>query len=78
MLERAVEERHLQLAEAHVMRALELIARTERLIQEARQRGGNVEPAMRSLDAMRDVLSAFSAHRDYLAGTISDIDAGRL
>lgn len=78
MLNRADEEKHLQLADAHVVRAEELIARTERLIQDSARHGGYVEPAMRSLDAMRDVLSAFVAHRDYLLRTISDIDAGRL
>ena len=78
MLDRAVEERHLQLADAHVLRALELIVRTQGLVEEARQRGSNVEPALRSLSAMQDLLSTFTAHRDFLVRTISDIDAGRL
>ncbi|WP_139237586.1 hypothetical protein [Variovorax sp. OV329] len=78
MLDRVVEERHLQLADAHIVLAVNLIARMERLAQGSRERGHDAQPATRSLSAMRAVLSAFHAHRNYIVQAISDIDAGKL
>ena len=78
MPERAVEERHLQLADEHIERGRELMARLRRLIEEARLHEGNVDQATRTLIVMGDVLETFIFHRDGIAQTIADIDAGKL
>jgi len=75
---RAMEERHLQLADAHIVRARELTSRLQHLIEHARRHDGDVEEAMRNLAAMVDAMATFVAHRDMIIRTLADIDAGRM
>ena len=78
MPDRATQDRHLEEAERHIVRGLELMSDVRLAIERAEPGGANVGAASRTLAVMAEVMVSFEAHRDLIKRTLAEIDAGKL
>lgn len=72
------ELRHLAEADEHVSNGSRLISRLEATVSRLQEDGRDTSIAARSLEALRQAQVTFLEHRDTIAQTIRDIEAGRL
>jgi hypothetical protein len=78
MPNRAEEEQHLALAVDHVLRGERSVEDLVALIAAETDRGADTTQASALLATARETLAQFRQHREHIAQTIRDIDAGRL
>ena len=77
MPRQALELRHLAEAEKHVDGARRLIAGMEEHVGTRQASGIDVGEALGTLSLMKELLATFVAHRDLIARTVEEIDAGK-
>jgi hypothetical protein len=71
-----IEREHLRKADEHIATAVQSISVLEQTLASDTREGRS--EGRKALDAVRDGLVAFHAHRALIVATIADIEAGRL
>lgn len=73
-----VEHQHLADADQHIARAQDSLARMRANLAKAQAPGGGTALEHEAVRAAERALQAFIQHRELIARTIADLEAGRL